>query len=67
MFPGEEYNFNNNPRGMLFRAKLASWMGVMNFAANFGEDFTPFTPGLETKFAIEEALNAGSDVIYGGR
>lgn len=36
------------------------------FIVGFPSDFKPFTPGLETKFALEEAEKLGSNIYFGG-
>lgn len=46
---------------MLWRARLALWLWAFKvfsskfiFKSGFPTDFTPFAPGLEMKYAIEE-------------
>ena len=43
-----------------------TWNGLMYGMASFPNDFTPFTPGLEVKFAIEEAEKLGAEAVFGG-
>ena len=43
-----------------------TWCYAMSSAANFPIDFNPFTPGLESKFALEEAQKVGAETIFGG-
>lgn len=38
----------------------------MRLAANLPADFTPFTPGLETKFALEAAEKSNAKIHFGG-
>ena len=54
-FSCDNYTFENNLRGILWRLRYYSWCAMMKGVASFPNDFNPFTPGLETKFAIEEA------------
>lgn len=64
------FNFDsqidNNLRGLFFKARFYSWLWAINWYKAFPTDFHPFTPGLEMKFAIEEAQKAKSKVILGG-
>lgn len=62
----QPYKFENNLRGILWRLRYYSWVIAMKNALGFPEDFDPFTPGLETKFAIEEAVKLGVKPIFGG-
>lgn len=39
---------------MLWRARLALWLWAFKVFSRFPTDFTPFAPGLEMKYAIEE-------------
>jgi hypothetical protein len=39
---------------------------IFPLIVGFPEDFNPFTPGLETKLAIEEGKKLGSDIVFGG-
>lgn len=41
-------------------------MAQMKFLVNFPEDFTPFSPGLEMKFALEAAEKNNAKVHFGG-
>lgn len=41
-------------------------MAMMNVAISYPADFTPFTPGLEIKFALEAAEKAKSKIHFGG-
>lgn len=43
-----------------------AWCAMMGATVSFPNDFSPFTPGLEIKFAIEEATKMGSETIFGG-
>jgi hypothetical protein len=38
----------------------------MKIISNFPEDFTPFTPGLEMKYALESAEKNNSQIFFGG-
>lgn len=51
---------------MLWRARYYVWMATMHLAAGFPADFTPFTPGLEIKFALEAAEKNNSKIHFGG-
>lgn len=53
-------------RGILWRLRYALWKFQINFFLNFPSDFTPFTPGLETKLAIEAAQKVNAKVHFGG-
>jgi hypothetical protein len=52
---------------MAFLSKLDQ-MYITNFSNNieFNDDFHPFIPGLEMKYAIEEAEKHNSKVVFGG-
>lgn len=50
----------------MFKLKFYSWLWCINWYKAFPSDFHPFTPGLEMKFALEEALKVKSKVILGG-
>jgi hypothetical protein len=41
-------------------------MATMKVFTNFPADFTPFTPGLETKFALEVAAKNNAKIHFGG-
>jgi hypothetical protein len=64
--PTEKYEFNNHPRGILWRMRYYLWMGQMKLLLNFPEDFTPFTPGLEMKYALDGAAKNNSEIMFGG-
>ncbi|CAD8124528.1 unnamed protein product [Paramecium sonneborni] len=55
-----------NFRNTVFWARLYSWLGLMQFLKAFNSDFHPFIPGLEMKYAIEQAQAQGANVIFGG-
>jgi hypothetical protein len=42
------------------------WVAMMRWTVNFPSDFTPFTPGLEIKFAIEAAEKNKAKVHFAG-
>jgi hypothetical protein len=65
-FPEEKYNFTNNPRGFMWRLRYYLWVCPMRILLNFPEDFTPFTPGLEIKFALDGAVKNNSEIMFGG-
>lgn len=50
-----ESYLGNNFRDLVFKVKLYTWLWGANWFKAFPRDFHPFTPGLEAKFAIEEA------------
>lgn len=41
-------------------------MSVVHMSINFPEDFTPFTPGLEIKYALEAAEKSKAKIHFGG-
>jgi len=41
-------------------------MAMVHMTVNFPEDFTPFTPGLEIKYALEAAEKAKAKIHFGG-
>ena len=51
---------------MLWRVRYYLWMATMKIFTHFPADFTPFTPGLETKFALEGAEKAKAKIHFGG-
>ena len=53
-------------RSLGFAIRFYSWVYVANLIKYFPKDFHPFIPGLEMKFAIEEAEKVGAKVHYGG-
>lgn len=65
-FPEDEYTHYNNFRGILWRVRYYLWMATMKVFTNFPADFTPFTPGLETKFALEVAAKNNAKIHFGG-
>lgn len=46
--------------------RFYSWLWSINWYKALPTDFHPFTPGLEMKFALEEAVKNNSKVILGG-
>lgn len=44
-----------NPRGIMFKIRLYLWLAVVDAFKAFPNSFSPFTPGLEMKFAIDAA------------
>jgi hypothetical protein len=74
VFPSENYQFENNLRGILWRARLYLWLwsfkifsSIFIIKSGFPTDFTPFNPGLEIKFALDEAEKLKSQVVFGGK
>lgn len=59
-------DIENNLRGLIFKAKFYPWLFIINWFKGFKDDFHPFIPGLEMKFAIEEAKKLNKPVILGG-
>lgn len=51
---GQAYNYEipNHARGLMFKARLYSWMFFANMLKNFPSDFHPFIPGLEMSLAV---------------
>jgi len=62
-FPNHRHN---NFRGLMFKARLYSWLWSSQLCMAFPDDFHPFTPGLEMKYAIEEANNHNANVHFAG-
>lgn len=65
------YKFNfelgiRNFRNSVFWVRFYSWLYQVNWIKSFKDDFHPFIPGLEMKYAIEEAQNLNSQVRFGG-
>jgi hypothetical protein len=61
-FPETSYNFENNLRGILFRARYLTWKYAFESSlrkdinhSGFTKDFNFFTPGLETAYALKYA------------
>jgi hypothetical protein len=50
-----KFEVDKNIRSTGFMLRLYSWLFVANFINNFPNDFKPFLPGLEIKFALEAA------------
>lgn len=62
-------------RNWIFWLKFYTWLAAINTAKGsysylsiiaFNSDFHPFIPGLEVKYAIEEAQKLNSKVMFGG-
>lgn len=62
----QEYDIPNHVRGLIFQARLYPWLLIANAWKNFPTDFHPFIPGLEMKFAIEEAKKIGAHIHFSG-
>lgn len=59
---------------MLWKARLALWLWAFKvfsskfiFKSGFPTDFTPFAPGLEMKYAIEEGEKNKAKIVFGGK
>jgi len=63
----QEWNVENNPRSLIFKARFYPFIFLVMQMFGFPSSFHPFTPGLEMKYAIEEALKLDSKVIFGGQ
>lgn len=71
-----DFNVENgvrNVRNTVFWAKFYPWLAAINSVrcipsldSVLGNDFNIFSPGLEVKYAIEEALQHNSQIHYGG-
>ncbi|KAL4471692.1 hypothetical protein ABPG74_008585 [Tetrahymena malaccensis] len=59
-------SLDNTIRNLVFKAKFYSWLFVINWFKALPDDFHPFIPGLEMKFAIEEANKQNIPVVLGG-
>jgi hypothetical protein len=67
----EAFNFSlengaRNFRNAVFWARLYTFLYQMDKIRGFGTEFNMFTPGLEMKFAIEEAQKHNAKIVYGG-
>jgi len=62
----QEWEADNGLRGLVFKARFYPWLASMSTIAALPSDFKPFTPGLEMKFAIEEAIKNDSKLVFGG-
>lgn len=58
---------------MLWRLRLGLWLWSFKvfsskflFKSGFPTDFTPFQPGLEMKFAVEEGEKKKAQIVFGG-
>ncbi|EGR31941.1 hypothetical protein IMG5_099690 [Ichthyophthirius multifiliis] len=60
------WNLDNSIRNIIFKSKFYSWLLVINWFKATPNDFHPFVPGLEMKFAIEEAQKLQIPVTLGG-
>lgn len=56
----------NNPRGFLAKIRLGLWLFTVRMMMNLPNDFTPFVPGLEVKYAVQEAEKAGAEIYFAG-
>jgi len=56
----------NNLRGLGFKSRLNSFLYAAQICMSFPDDFHPFTPGLEMKYAIEEANKHNANVHFAG-
>jgi len=63
----QEWHMENNPRSLVFKTRFYPWMFTLTQMFGFPSDFHPFTPGLEMKYAIEQALAGNSKLIFGGQ
>eukprot|EP01016_Furgasonia_blochmanni_P050714 TRINITY_DN787_c0_g1_i2.p1 TRINITY_DN787_c0_g1~~TRINITY_DN787_c0_g1_i2.p1 ORF type:complete len:497 (-),score=170.05 TRINITY_DN787_c0_g1_i2:700-2190(-) len=61
-----EFKYPNNARGLIFKLRLYPWLFFLNWFNRFPADFHPFTPGLEMKYAVEEAQKLGANVHFAG-
>jgi len=61
-----DFYHENNLRGLIFKMKLYPFLFAMKNILRLPSDFHPFTPGLEMKYAIEEAQKADAELLYGG-
>jgi hypothetical protein len=73
VFTAEDYKIEKNFRGLLWNVRLALWLwsfkifsSNLHFKSGFPTDFTPFSPGLEAKFAIEEGEKNKAKIVFGG-
>lgn len=63
----QEWHMENNPRSLIFKMRFYPWLFLLTQMFGFPSSFHPFTPGLEMKWAIEEAQKLNSQIIYGGQ
>jgi len=61
-----DLSFASHLRGLYFKFKLYMWLFFANACMCFPDDFHPFTPGLEFKYAIEEAEKCGAKIHFDG-
>ena len=58
--------YHTHFRGAMFKARLYTWLKTAEMVIPCPEDFNPFMPGLEMKYAIEEALKSNSHLHFAG-
>ena len=51
---------------MIFRLRLYPWLLATKFIRAFTNDFHPFIPGMEIKYAYQEAKKLNAEVVLGG-
>jgi hypothetical protein len=62
-FPTHEFN---TFRGMIFKIRWTAFRWMYQYLSVFPDDFHPFTPGLEMKWAVEAAEKQGAHVDFAG-
>jgi hypothetical protein len=59
-----EYEFPLNSRKIIHKLKWVAFNGLWKLNYTLPLEYNPFTPGLEVKYAIEEAEKLNSNVVY---
>ena len=59
-----DYDFPLNSRKIVHKLKWVIFNAMWKFAYALPMEYNPFTPGLEVKYAIEEANKLNSKVVY---
>lgn len=61
-----DYELPLNSRQVSYKAKWAIFNALWKWNYALPMEYNPFTPGLEVKFAVEEAEKLNSNVVYLG-
>lgn len=59
-----EYEFPLNSRKIVHKLKWFVFNGMWKWNYSLPMEYNPFTPGLEVKYAIEEAKKLNSNIVY---
>lgn len=63
----QEWHMENNPRSLIFKLRFFPWLTILYNMFGFPSTFHPFTPGLEMKYAVEEAKKLNCNLIFAGQ